>query len=136
MASGQTRLLAAPIALLALYGTVQGASLFKHDLQFTKAETEVSFWGRGNYQPTPKTVSRTARAVENLVQHAPHNPAYRSLQANSFAWRAYWEADATTSQQYAQQAVGAQAAAVQARPAYYQGQVKLAEYEARLQDVL
>ncbi len=30
----------------------QGFSLFQRDLAFTAADTEVSFWGQGDYQPT------------------------------------------------------------------------------------
>ena len=128
------RLFAAPFLVLALYGVAQASSLLQQDLRFTESETEVSFWGRGNYQPTEATVLRTNLAMNHLLNTTPHHPAYLSLQANSHAWQAYWAKNAEASQKFAEKAVQLQTSAVQYRPAHLQSRVKLAEYTARLQE--
>ena len=57
MANGITgRLIALPVLALSLLGAWQGAQLMQRDLAFEAARTEVSFWGRGNYQPTEQAI--------------------------------------------------------------------------------
>lgn len=128
------RLFAAPFLVLALYGAAQAAGLLQQDLSFTETETEVSFWGRGNYQPTEATVLRTNLAMNHLLSTAPRHPAYLSLQANSYAWQAYWAQNVEATRQFTEKAVQLQTSAQQSRPAHLQSRAKLAEYAARLQD--
>ena len=106
----------------------------QQDLRFTETETEVSFWGRGNYQPTEATVLRTNLAMDHLLNATPHHPAYLSLQANSYAWQAYWAENSETTREFSEKAVQLQTSAQQSRPAHLQSRAKLAEYAARLQD--
>ena len=127
------RLFAVPVLVLALLGAVQAASLFQRDLQFIRNETEVSFWGRGDYQPTDATILRINQGMGVLLHSAPHHPAYLSLQANSYAWQAYWAEGASSTRQYARQAVHYQSAALDSRPAHLQSQARLADYIASQQ---
>ena len=125
------RATAAIALLLALALVWQGLNLFQRDLAFTAAETEVSFWGRGEYQPAERTRAATGRAVENLVAAAPAQPDYLSLAASYYAWRAWWAGEAAAESAYNAQALAARYAAQQSRPAYRQGWEALADHVAR-----
>ena len=114
----------------ALTGVVQSASLLQQDLLFTRAQTEVSFWGRGEYQPTPATIRGTEQQINQLVAITPDHPEYLSVQANSLAWQAYWAEDKETTQRYGNSAVNAQYQALESRPAHGRSWEKLAEYSA------
>jgi hypothetical protein len=128
----------AAIALaLTVVGLVQSASLIQQNLLFTRAKTEVSFWGRGNYQPGEITVNRTVNQLDDLLQANPSQPDYLGLQANAAVWPAYWSGrDAAIGESAGsgitvQQAINSQYAALQARPAHRYSWVKLAEYLSR-----
>ena len=104
--------------LLALTMTWQGLALLQRDLAFTAAETEVSFWGREDYQPTQATIARTGRQLEALLAKAPRHPEYQLLAASYYAWQAYWTEDAELEAQYTQLGQQAREIARQSRPAY------------------
>ena len=126
---------AAGVALAALGLAVtlawQAATLFQRDLAFTAAETELSFWGRGEYQPSDATRETVRRELDTLLAAAPDQPDYLTLAAYHAAWLAYREDDPTVARPYALQAVDKQYAAQQNRPAYRQGWAKLVEYARR-----
>ena len=134
MTARNQKLWAISALLLMLMGVLSSASLFRQDLLFTQARTEVSFWGRDVYKPTEATIARTNQSMDTLLHSAPLHPAYLSLQASSYAWQSYWAENSRTTQQFAKKAVQLQTQAVEARPAHLQSQAKLAEYNARLQD--
>lgn len=115
---------------LALFGAWQGASLVQDDLAFNAARTQVSFWGRGNYQPTAATVDRTGKSIDTLVQHSGH-PEYLSLQAAWSSWRSHWTDNAGERAGYANRAVASQYAAMELRPAHRHGWIKMVEYASR-----
>lgn len=122
---------------LALTGVVHGANLFRQNLLFIQAETEVSFWGRGTYRPTEKTLRNTNRSIEALLGHQPANPGYLALQASALVWQAYW-IEASGQQEQQQQRLGNQAINVQqtaliSRPAHRHSWTKLIEYAERAQ---
>jgi len=121
------------LAALGLAVTVawQSATTFRLDLAFTAAETELSFWGRGDYQPDDASRQRTSQALEALLAAAPHHPDYLALAAYHDAWRAYREDDPTLAQPYALRALDNQYGAQQARPAYRQGWEKMVGYARR-----
>lgn len=127
------RATAAIALLVALVMVWQGLNMFQGDLAFSAAETEVSFWGRGEYQPTERTREATGYAVENLVAAAPAQPAYLSLAASYYAWRAYWTEEIAVENDYNAQALAAQYAAQQSRPAYLQGWEAVEGYAVRAQ---
>lgn len=118
---------------LALVATIawQSATLFRLDLAFTRSETELSFWGRGGYQPTEATLVSTVRELDALLVPAPTHPDYLTLAAYHFAWLAYREDDPTVAQGYALRAANAQFSAQQSRPAYRQGWAKMVGYARR-----
>jgi hypothetical protein len=117
--------------VLAIIVALQSASLFRLDLAFTATETELSFWGRGDYLPTAATRARTERELEVLLERAPVHPDYLALAAYHDAWLAYREDDPAIAQAYALQAVKAQFAAQQNRPAYRPGWAKMVGYARR-----
>ena len=118
--------LAAALALL-----IFGATAFQQSLAYTRAETELSFWGKPNYQPVERTIERTGATIDALVQHDPGHPDYRSLQAYQFSWRGFWSAEVDTRLKFNQLALESQYAALQARPAHRQGWAKMLEYASR-----
>jgi pectin methylesterase-like acyl-CoA thioesterase len=123
------------MAVIALAVTVAGlvysASLIQQNLLFTHAQTEVSFWGRGDYQPTSTTIAHTVQQLESLLQREPKQPDYLGLQANAFVWLAYWADDGGVRVKTVQQAIDSQYAALQFRPAHRYSWVKLGEYLPR-----
>lgn len=109
----------AAIALLAALAVVwQGLNLFQRDLAFTAAETEVSFWGRGEYQPTAATRERTGAQLQALLAANPTHPEYQLLAASYYAWQAYWTDNEELEQRFTRRAEQARKAARQSRPAY------------------
>jgi hypothetical protein len=125
------------VALLTIAVTVvcvvHAFSAFQQNLLFTRAQTEVSFWGRGDYHPTPATITVTRQQLQTLVTHSPGHPDYLALQANAAVWLAYWSRQANTVGQpdSTQQAIASQQAALLSRPAHRFSWNKLAEYLGR-----
>jgi hypothetical protein len=124
------RISAVVALLIALALVWQGLGLLQRDLAFTAAETEVSFWGRGEYQPYEDTRETVGRAVEQLVAAAPGQPDYLTLAASYYAWRGYWAQEATVETEYNALALAAQYSAQQSRPAYRQGWESMLRYAA------
>lgn len=123
--SGNTRVVVFIALALVVAGVTQAAALFRQNLLFTRAQTEVGFWGRGGYQPDEATITRTAKQLDGLLRSSPAHPDYLGLQANAAAWQAYWAGKTD------QQAVTSQYAALQSRPGHRYSWVKLAEYLGR-----
>jgi hypothetical protein len=125
------------VAMLTLAVTVvcvvHAASAFKQNLIFTRAQTEISFWGRGDYRPTPATITTTRQQLQTLVAHSPDHPDYLALQANAAVWLAYWSQQESTIGQSdnAQHAISSQQASLLSRPAHRFSWNKLAEYLGR-----
>ena len=133
--AGKTGPVATAITLAALALAItlawQAATLFRLDLAFTAAETELSFWGRGNYQPTAATREHIQRELDALLAAAPGQPNYLALAAYHDAWLAYREDDPDAARPYALRAASAQFGAQQNRPAYRQGWEKMVGYARR-----
>jgi len=115
---------------MAVAVVAQAANLFSQNLLFTRAQTEVSFWGRGDYRPDEETIRRTSELLNDLLVSEPAHPDYLGLQANATVWLAYWSAH-DDREQYAQRAINIQYAALLPRPAHRHSWVKLAEYLSR-----
>lgn len=128
------RLFALVALLLALALCFQAARVFRQDLLFTRVETELGFWGREAYHPTPFTIESTGQQLSHLLARAPADPQYLALLANYAAWRGYWEQDPERGQQFNAQAVQAQFAALESRPAHRHGWGKMLQYASRVQD--
>lgn len=118
--------------IAALAGVVQAVNLFSQDLIFTRTQTEVSFWGRGSYRPEPETMILTRQALDQLLAGAPANPEYLALQANYVAWQGYWAEDFREAQAFGLEALDAQHAALESRPAHRHGWAKMIEYSSRI----
>lgn len=124
---------ALPLLLVAVLCVLHAGNFFSQDLQYTQAQTEVSFWGREGYVPTSETIGQTSHTIESLLQNSPAHPGYLSLQANSYAWQSYWALDERTTMHYAELARKSQGLALQSRPVHPLSQTKMLEYTARLQ---
>jgi hypothetical protein len=118
---------------LALAGVVQGVNLFRQNLLFIQAETEVSFWGRGSYRPTEKTIRNTSQSIDTLLGHQPANPGYLALQASALVWQAYWAEESDQQQRLGKRAISVQQTALISRPAHRHSWTKLIEYAERAQ---
>ena len=116
---------------LAMVLLLSGIGLLRQDLAYTRAETELSFWGRGDYQPREHTIERTGLDLAALLAAQPAHPDYLSLDAYYQSWRGHWSTGVTERLDFNQQAVDSQYAALQARPAHRQGWTKMLEYAAR-----
>ncbi len=123
--------LALAALILAITAAWQSADLFRLDLAFTAVETELSFWGRGNYQPGEATREHTARALDTLLARAPDQPDYLALAAYHSAWLAYEEDVPEIARSHALEAAQTQLLAQQRRPAYRQGWEKMVGYARR-----
>jgi hypothetical protein len=119
---------------VALTGVIQATKLFSQELLFTRAQTELSFWGRGSYRPEPASILGTEQALHKLLSGAAANPEYLALQANYAAWQGYWAEDFQVAQQFGREAVDTQFAALQSRPAHRHGWAKMVEYASRIQN--
>jgi hypothetical protein len=128
------RLMAAALLLLALLGVYAGVVTFQQDLAFTAAQTEISFWGRDNYQPEPKIIKHTGHTIDTLVQQAPLHPEYLGLGAKYDAWQAYWAIEPDERANFNEKAVQSQYKAMLSRPAHRQGWSMMLEYASRTGD--
>lgn len=122
-----SRLLLLPMLALAVFLAFAGTLHLRQDLLFTKLDTELSFWGRANYQPTEITRAKTATAIERLLVASPGNASYLSLRASQLAWEGYW-AGGDAGAGLDKQALAAQERAQQSRPAYGLGWLYLLQY--------
>ena len=125
------RPVAALMLLLTLTCVYFGLSLLVQDLAYTRAQTELSFWGRGNYQPTVQAIQAVSETLEDLLEGAPQHPEYLQLQANNFSWQAYWSENMLIRDDLNGEAVISQYRALQSRPAHRQGWSKMVEYASR-----
>lgn len=123
--------LAAAALLLSVMLAWGAGKLFLDDLTFTAAEVEISFWGRGNYQPTATTRSRIGSMLDTLLAGAPQHPGYLGLAANYYGWEAYRADTSALGRALGQQAVETQFAAQRSRPAYRQGWLTMVGYAER-----
>jgi len=122
---------AAPILVLTVFAVYQASTRFQQSVNYTSAQTEISFWGRANYQPEPATIERTGGAVAALVEQVPGHPDYLALQASYAIWIAHWAGDLEDKSAHAGQSVDSQYQALQSRPAHRHSWVKMVEYSAR-----
>ena len=124
------RLLLIPCIFVAVALTVLAIVHTQRDLQFTRLDTELSFWGRDNYQPTDATRARTQAGINALLESAPTNASYLTLRASQLAWEGYW-LGGDDGAALDQQALAVQARAQRSRPAYGLGWLYLLEYAER-----
>ena len=99
------------------------------DIHFTSLETEVSFWGRGSYEPTVSTRTHVDAQLQMALQNYPANAPLLTLRASQLAWEGYWADSSNDHLQYTRAAMEAELAALYARPAYGQGWLKLLQYQ-------
>ncbi len=128
MSHHPARPVAALVLLLALMGAYLGFDLLVQDLAYTRAETELSFWGRDNYQPTPTAILDTGQTLQTLLERAPRHPDYLELQGRYTAWQAYWAEDVPASDALRREAVTSQHHSLLSRPAYRPGWSIMVEY--------
>lgn len=101
------------------------------DLVYTRAQTEVSFWGRGEYQPSAQVVADTGLALQQLLTESPRHPDYLNLMARYAAWQAYWSVDPDIREEISRTAMDSQYRALELRPAHQHGWITMVEYASR-----
>ena len=124
------RLLLIPCAALMIVLAALAIAHMLRDIQFTALDTELSFWGRENYQPTEAIRANTGAGITALLISSPANANYLTLRASQLAWEGYWVAGGA-GRELDQQALAAQAQAQRSRPAYGLGWLYLLEYAER-----
>jgi hypothetical protein len=122
------RLIAALLLIVALIGVYRGFATCLQNLAYTRAQTELSFWGRDTYQPTRQAIQTTAGTLQALLHAAPGHPEYLELQAHYLRWQAYWSDDLQSRDALGREAVEVQHQALLYRPAHRQGWSKMVEY--------
>lgn len=115
-----------PLILLVIVAAL-ALQMIRNHLAFTQLETEVSFWGRGEYMPTDTTRERTAGEIQQLVDATPKDARAHTLQASQQAWESYWQ----QNPELTENAIKAQKQALDWRPARAQDQRLMVEYEQR-----
>lgn len=119
------------IALMLLL-VAQAVAVLRAEVLFSSVETELSFWGRSDYQPSGALRKRTGQRVSQLASTWPQNANYLTLHANQLAWEGYWGGKTEEASQHWKRAAQAQRKALQYRPAHRQDWVKLLQYAAAL----
>ena len=109
---------------------LNAVQVFVRDIKFTSLETEVSFWGRGSYEPTVSTRAHVDTQLSLALQTYPTNAPLLTLRASQLAWEGYWAVSSEDQLQYTRVAMEAELASLHARPAYGQGWLKLLQYQA------
>ena len=122
------RLLAALALLISLVTAAVAGNMIATDLEFTRLETEISFWGRGDYVPAELTRSRMDREVMAFASDHPQLADARRLLASQLAWEAYWAENPGDRAALASEAVASQLRLLILRPASRQGWENLLEY--------
>jgi hypothetical protein len=128
---GKIRLAATVMLVLALSGAVFGFDTLVQDLAFTRARTELGFWGQDKYQPDEYAVALTGKTLKILLNESPRHPDYLALQASYAVWQAYWSKDMQLRDALGQQALTAQDLALLSRPAHRHSWLKMVEYASR-----
>ncbi|MEP4147165.1 MAG: hypothetical protein ABJL54_08070 [Halioglobus sp.] len=131
MTASARLLFSLPALLLALILLIEGACTAYFDLAATSTATELSFWGRENYKPTPVTVNRTGQTLSTLLKYRPMDPAFLAQQAYYLSWQGFFAGDIEQRLAFNQQAVTTQYQSLQQRPAYRQGWAEMVEYASR-----
>ena len=117
--------------LAALIGIYLGYVLLVQDIAYTRAQTELSFWGRDNYQPSEQVIAETGDRLEGLLDSAPHHPEYQKLQALYNSWQAYWSSGMPERDSLNSETMSNQYGALLSRPAHRQDWSKMIEYASR-----
>ena len=125
------RVAAALALVLAAAGVRAAVGTFLQDLDYARVQTEISFWGRGTYQPPQGTILHTGDVLAGLLRAAPAHPEYLELQAHYLAWRAYWTENLDRRGELGQASADSQYLALLSRPANRQGWSNMVEYAAR-----
>lgn len=97
--STATRALALVACALALFTARCSSTLLRNDLEFTPLDTELSFWGRENYQPTQAMRAAMEAQIPALLARPPGHPDYLLLRASQLEWEAYWKGDESLAKQ-------------------------------------
>jgi hypothetical protein len=120
-----------PLLLMLLGSIAHALKITRSDLQFTAAETELSFWSRQNYVPPQASIDSTRQDIAAALNTTPENPDYLDVKARLLAWQAYRETDQATSRALTEKAMATRLLALERRPAYRRGWVKLVGEKAR-----
>ena len=102
------------------------------DIHYSRANTELSFWARQDYQPQQFRVSMVDQNITAALVHWPGNPDYLEAKARLLMWQAYWQEQQALAENLSQEALLVKLNALERRPARRQSWVELAGDKARL----
>jgi hypothetical protein len=120
--------------VLAVAGGYFGFATLVQDLAYTRVQTELSFWGREDYEPSQQAIDDTANTLQFLLAKSPSHPDFLILQARYSAWRAYWSEDLYAQEVFSREAMAAQYRALESRPAHRHSWSTMVEYASRARD--
>ena len=109
-----------PLLVALLMGIYQAVNIAFSDLEFSRVNTELSFWGRQGYKPAASRVSNVGATINTALQRWPGNPQYLQAQGRYLLWRSYWESGAKKATGFGEQAVDSWLQAMKQRPAHRQ----------------
>ena len=69
-----------PLLVALLMGIYQAVNIAFSDLEFSRVNTELSFWGRQGYKPAASRVSNVGATINTALQRWPGNPQYLQAQ--------------------------------------------------------
>ncbi|TGD73107.1 hypothetical protein E4634_12565 [Mangrovimicrobium sediminis] len=98
------------------------------DLRLAPLATEVSFWGRDGYQPSPSRREQVAAGLSALREESPDHARLLTVSAARLDREARWATDTVESERLRDAAVTMQRRALGARPAHGQGWRMLIQY--------
>ncbi|MEH6552237.1 MAG: hypothetical protein V7744_19845 [Pseudomonadales bacterium] len=120
--------------LCLLVAAAQAVAVFRADIHYTNANTELSFWGRGDYSPNFDSQQQLEQHIQQALALRPAHPDYLVLHAKGHDWFAFWAQDANTSIAHSQQAAEQQWQALMGRPAHQQSWAAMVDYKVRLKE--
>jgi hypothetical protein len=125
-------LLVLPLLAGLLPGIYQAGRLGLSDIHFSRAELELSFWGRQDYRPQQPRISAANENINAALAAWPENPDYLEVRAHLLMWQAYWEKQPALAARFSHEALALKIRALERRPARRQDWIELAGDKARL----
>jgi hypothetical protein len=123
-------LIALPLVTAGLFLLISSSTIALGNLQQHRLATQLSFWGRDDYQPTEQVRNKTYRQARQLAESLPVDPDRLALAAYAQNWAWYFEKDPSLALQHAEAALSWQQQVVVMRPASIGDWATLARYAA------
>lgn len=107
-----------PLVLMLAVLLLASLRIIRADLAFRSAEVEVSFWGRGQYQPEASAIAAADAALRRALELRPRQAEYLRLQSRLLMWQAYWSDSRERAAELELRAIAILLRAARLRPAH------------------